>query len=64
MNQLDFGNKKQTLLAIAILHSSKFRDSRSETLEGRRLYNKELKIAKRKVKQYHIELNEDLPREM
>ena len=64
MNQLEFGTKKKTVFSIALLHTKNFRESRNETPEGRRLYNKELRIAKRKIKQYHIELNEPLPKEL
>ena len=61
MNKLEFGTKKKTVFSIALLHTKNFRESRNETPEGRRLYNKELETAKRKVKQYKINLNEPLP---
>lgn len=61
MNKLEFGTKKKTVFSIALLHTKNFRESRNETEEGRRIYNKELETAKRKVKQYKINLNEPLP---
>jgi len=64
MNQLEFRSKKQTVFSIALLHSKGFRKSRSETEEGRRLYNKELKMAEDKIKEYKIDLKEPLPEDM
>lgn len=64
MNQLEFGTKKKTLYSLAILHSGRFREGRMETKEGRKLYNKELMMAKRKIKQYKIDLEEPLPEKM
>ena len=61
MNQLEFGSKDKTLYSIAILHSPNFRNGRKNTKEGRRLYNKELRIAKQKIKQYKINLEKPLP---
>lgn len=63
-NQLEFNNKERTLYSIAILHSGRFREGRSQTKVGRRLYNKELRIAKRKVKKYKIKLNKPLPKKL
>jgi len=64
LNQLEFGNKQRTLYSIAILYSKNFRKSRMKTKEGRRLYNKELRLANRKVKQYKINLTKKLPKKM
>jgi len=64
LNKLEFGTKKRTLFSIAILHSSRFRKSRSETKAGRRLYNNELMLAKRKVRQYKIKLTKPLPKRL
>lgn len=61
LNKLEFSTKKKTVFSIAILNSEKFRESRNQTPEGRRLYNRELEIAKKKVKQYNIHLNKELP---
>lgn len=52
------------MFSIALLHSKGFRKSRNETEEGRKLYNKELKMAEDKIKEYKIELKEPLPEEM
>lgn len=64
MNQLEFNSKERTLYSIAILHSPQFREGRSKTEKGKRLYNKELRTAKRKVKQYNIQLNKPLPKRL
>lgn len=64
MNHLEFGSKQRTLFSIAILHSERFRQSRSMTRKGKMLYNKELRIAKRKVRQHKIHLNKELPERM
>lgn len=64
MNQLDFNNKEQTVYAISILNSPQFREGRSETKEGRKLYNKELRMAKQKIKKYNIQLSKPLPERM
>lgn len=61
LNQLEFGSKKKTLFSISLLHTENFRESRGETPEGRLLFNKELNIAERKVKQYKINLSKPLP---
>lgn len=61
MNQLEFGSKKKTLYSIAILHSKRFRRGRSITRKGRMLFNKELRMAKAKIKQYGIRLTKKLP---
>jgi len=62
MNQLEFKNKRETLYSISILYSPQFRKGRRSTKEGRKLYNKELRLARQKIKQYKIHLTKSLPR--
>ncbi len=64
MNQLEFNSKQRTLYSISILNSPSFRKGRRKTKEGRQLYNKELRLARKKVKQYNINLNKKLPKLM
>lgn len=64
LNRLEFGSKKQSLFSIALLHAEKFREGRSETKQGRMLYNEEIRIAEQKVKQYKIHLDKPLPERM
>lgn len=63
-NMLEFGSKGRTLYSIAILHSPQFREGRSKTKKGRMLYNRELKKARKKIRQYKIKLNKPLPKRM
>jgi len=64
LNPLNIKTKGQTTLSIAILHSPRFRQSRMQTKEGRRLYNKELRMVKRAIKKFKIELNKSLPKKV
>jgi len=61
MKILKFNNVKQTLLSIAILHSKRFQEARKSTPEGRKLFNKEIELAKQKVREYGIKLSKPLP---
>jgi len=63
-NKLEFKTKKQTLFSISILYMKRFKKSRSETKEGRLLYNRELALARKKIKQYKIHLTKPLPKRL
>jgi len=61
LNRLNVKTKKQTLFSISLLHSKNFRKSRAKTPEGKKLYNNELEMVAKKVKQFGINLKKPLP---
>lgn len=60
-NRLNFGSRQATLFSIALLHAGSFRAGRAATPAGRRLYNRELVMARRKIRKYGITLRRPLP---
>ena len=61
LNRLNVKTKQQTLFSLSLLHSNNFRKSRAKTPAGIKLYNEELDLVKKKVKQFGINLNKELP---